>query len=742
MVLLAKLNWKIVLIAPLLLLVFLAIAPKEANASRVYGFTAHKEDLGADVNCPGNKSYIRWLTRQYRSESGASGVSTVVRIHRNSDNAVIASTSGGTATGWLCVDIYNTYYELIVNGGASYHDLHVNIRNLRPSLWDYKKYQIHTHLVPRAWGATANSIAPTSGVWINFDPSFKIRVNHLSGRHSTGLHSILLQVTGPGGGTWQPSKSGTTGTYTIGPRGLGDGWHHWIYALGMNGGTPSPWSSFPTGSPGSTNIAWEGFGIDRQRPLLVTTSYSPSTVYSTKTVKLSARARDQSGLSGLRWIQIRISTNNGVTYGAPIQSGNYGGAFDRTFTITRGPWATGTKVCFQARARDRAKNVSSWGGKKCFTVQKGTDLVVDAPLPNLGDFHVGDTIPSIQIRVTNASTQSAGGFYLEFCKNGTTSYTCNVGWSPRWWISSLGGFASKVRFTSTFQAPDPGVYPTTYRIVARADLDLGVPGRVIEVIERTNNRSLGSFRVIGPPPWFQTKGGDVGSIGRIEPKYPPAVGFSADYLVIQQHGSTIKNFTSFLKWRVWNYSPLNIYPQKDAVTGSIYDTFVKKYKLDTSNTVAGLTAIPPTGGNRVFYINDSLTIPSGGVTYSQDPAVVFVKTNLRFDGNLTINTNTGLIFVVAGQVRISTNVSRVDGVIIFDGDFTVLSRGNSTELALIVNGSVIGGFQGGKFDLRRDFRSGDNKLRPTEKFVFEPKYLWLFRDIIGDTKTVWKEVNP
>jgi len=84
----------------------------------------------------------------------------------------------------------------------------------------------------------------------------------------------------------------------------------------------------------------------------------------------------------------------------------------------------------------------------------------------------------------------------------------------------------------------------------------------------------------------------------------------------------------------------------------------------------------------------------------------------------------------------------VDGFFIVDGNFRTLSVGDNTEARLLISGGVLAGFNGGEFDLRRDFRSIDNRTIPTEIFNFEPKYLWLFRDIVGDKKTVWKEVAP
>ena len=369
----------------------------------------------------------------------------------------------------------------------------------------------------------------------------------------------------------------------------------------------------------------------------------------------------------------------------------------------------------------------------------------------ISDKHVGESI-SVQVTVRNPSQQSTGGFYLQLCRQAVSNAyntVCSVPWTS-WWISSLaaGGSASR---TATWSAPDPGVYPTTYRIIARADLDLVPPARITETVEVTDNWRTQTYIVIGPYPWFQTTGGDVGSCGRINPRIPPPVvgAFSADYLVIQNHLSPISNFTSAVGWRIWDYKPLSIRPLDCSVAGSMYDALFEQYNVDTSNTINNLNSIPVTGGNRVFVFAGSptLAIPAGGENFNKDPAIVFVPGHMNINGNVVVGANTGIIFVVKNYVDINPTVSQADGVYIVDGDYTVQSSGNpANERQLVVHGAVIGGFQEGlgtgEFDLGRDFRSIANRTIPTEIFNFEPKYLWLFRDIIGDKKTIWKEVAP
>ena len=109
---------------------------------------------------------------------------------------------------------------------------------------------------------------------------------------------------------------------------------------------------------------------------------------------------------------------------------------------------------------------------------------------------------------------------------------------------------------------------------------------------------------------------------------------------------------------------------------------------------------------------------------------------------MAVGVDKGLIFVVNGNITVGRNVSRADGVYLFDGNYDVMSKNNNQEKQLKVKGSVLGAFDGGVFLLERDFRSEDSWEKPTELFIFEPKYLWLFRDTLGDVKTRFEEVVP
>jgi hypothetical protein len=371
------------------------------------------------------------------------------------------------------------------------------------------------------------------------------------------------------------------------------------------------------------------------------------------------------------------------------------------------------------------------------------NLVVN-PLNDFGEKHVGDSVAGVQVTVKNTGVKNTPTFKLQFCENGTAeAYTCPGGWDKTWVISFLGPGQTQTYYPDEFEVPDPGAgnYPTTYRMIARADLDIGVPGRVVEDLEISDNRKFGTYTVIGPPPWFHTRdGGDVGSYQEIEPKTAPTGWgyFNADYLVISEN--TINKFTSARKWLVQNYTA-EIRLKPAPVGDSIYQAMFNKYKPDTSNPKGSLAEIETEGGG-VVYVDGTLTVPGGGYVYSGKPAVVFVKEHMEINGNLKIGNNTGVIFIVKEFVRIKKNVRRADGVYLFDGDYDVKARKKKNKDKLLVEGSVIGAFNDGMFRLDRDYRSILSKHKPTEIFDFQPKYLWIFRDFLGDVKTRFDEVSP
>ncbi|OGY26530.1 MAG: hypothetical protein A2Z24_00200 [Candidatus Woykebacteria bacterium RBG_16_44_10] len=216
--------------------------------------------------------------------------------------------------------------------------------------------------------------------------------------------------------------------------------------------------------------------------------------------------------------------------------------------------------------------------------------------------------------------------------------------------------------------------------------------------------------------------------------------------MIQKHGSPINNFTSEKGWLVWGYDPLNIRPRDCLGAGSMYDDLFERY---TGGCLEDVNAEEPgpirarinaTGCHVLRHQQPNLTINNnawqpGG--YNGGPAVVFVSGDMTIGEDIFIRPETGIIFVVGGDINTEESVENIAGMFIFDGSFDDMSG----DEKLVIRGALVGGFNDESFGFRRDL-GADNENDPAEHIIYEPKYLWLFRDIVGDKNTILKEVAP
>jgi len=148
----------------------------------------------------------------------------------------------------------------------------------------------------------------------------------------------------------------------------------------------------------------------------------------------------------------------------------------------------------------------------------------------------------------------------------------------------------------------------------------------------------------------------------------------------------------------------------------------------------------------VIHITRNLRIRLGStISGPAKPVVVFVDGYFAIDNNITYgNSNSGLVFVVKGDVNIFKDVTRVDAVIISSGtictafDGSACPSSNITTSQLIINGSLI------SLDLNKPIKFRrlltDNSL-PAEKIINQPKYLVILRNILSDTWQKWSEIQ-
>lgn len=124
------------------------------------------------------------------------------------------------------------------------------------------------------------------------------------------------------------------------------------------------------------------------------------------------------------------------------------------------------------------------------------------------------------------------------------------------------------------------------------------------------------------------------------------------------------------------------------------------------------------------------------------PAVVFVDGKLSFKTtNFTFgNANSGIVFVVGGNVIIDPLVTQIDAVIISSGTIYTGGAGCSTSSVetadpLTVNGSLISLDK--QINFCRKLSSGGRQA--SELIKEQPKYLVILRNLYADTLQKWSE---
>lgn len=130
------------------------------------------------------------------------------------------------------------------------------------------------------------------------------------------------------------------------------------------------------------------------------------------------------------------------------------------------------------------------------------------------------------------------------------------------------------------------------------------------------------------------------------------------------------------------------------------------------------------------------------ISGSPKTAVVFVEGNLFFDRDFTLgDANSGIVFIVRGNVNIDLTVTRIDAVIISGG--TIYTAGANCPKSLVpasqlvINGSLISlGTNSIKF-----CRNLSNNTEPAEKINHQVKYLVILRNILSDTYQKWSEIQ-
>ena len=255
---------------------------------------------------------------------------------------------------------------------------------------------------------------------------------------------------------------------------------------------------------------------------------------------------------------------------------------------------------------------------------------------------------------------------------------------------------------------------------------------------------------IEPPvdSWMQTTGGDVGVHGGItmdrEPYNPAISGDNAAYLVLAN--GLVTNFRSAKGWLVHRGTSGDYLVDLHGLDS--YDKFLEKFGPEEATvTYSDLTEghiTGPLGGDGGVLLWDSpMVTTTSNINYECavcDPAVIFITGDMIIDKWIKTDSDTGLVFIVKGNITIVPTVEEVGAILISENQIS--SPYSSKQLK--VNGSA---YAFGGFTLARDFRNNPctglcNKNNPAEQFIYEPKYLWLFRQLLGTSETIFEELAP
>lgn len=155
--------------------------------------------------------------------------------------------------------------------------------------------------------------------------------------------------------------------------------------------------------------------------------------------------------------------------------------------------------------------------------------------------------------------------------------------------------------------------------------------------------------------------------------------------------------------------------------------------------------------DHLYFINGNLIYNSAS-DFPQNPAaatkrvgVVFVQGNFYIQNN--INYTGGLVFVVKGNVNITSSVTTINAVIISSG--IIYTAGSGCTLAgnagtnnqLVINGSLVSINPDDAVTAIHFCRNLADNNSPAELINLDVKYLVILRNLMSDTFQKWSETQ-
>ncbi len=432
------------------------------------------------------------------------------------------------------------------------------------------------------------------------------------------------------------------------------------------------------------------------------------------------------------------SNNTWSTSNADSTSGTFAGASSVYFTN----YGTGY-IGYHDGANNRLKFTKVKMSGSLPSTGWWVNSIVDSS-PNVGwlpSLSVAKTLivncgGNITITLNPSSVDPSASFIptsagLSNCDEKTVTFkegTCSSGTNPKTCSVSGSGCSG-----SAFTAPvNSGNYTYSACIDKNNDSDFGDTGESAETNLNVRAPIITNCLRGDEASGLISVGTDsiTGTFGNTIPGYSTGVCILDSKAIIKHKIPTYE----YLKSKYFDQSKI---PNKTTLTGNPNNTNL------TFNSNAGsiyyVKKADPSDGN--------LTL-NGGITGNKT-GVIFVDGNLSFGPDLPSeqfvhgNADSGLVFVVKGNVIIDPEVQRIDAVIISSG--TIYTAGSgcdtssvTTPSSLSINGTLISLKDTG---MGINFcRRLANNTEPAEKINTQVKYLAILRDIFAGSIQRWSEV--
>lgn len=164
---------------------------------------------------------------------------------------------------------------------------------------------------------------------------------------------------------------------------------------------------------------------------------------------------------------------------------------------------------------------------------------------------------------------------------------------------------------------------------------------------------------------------------------------------------------------------------------------------------------PPNPSSKLYFIKKNPSVPgdNGDLTINSNMTVnytgiIFVEGDLYINTNLTnTNQNTGLVFIVQGNINIKSTVTQVDAFLVTNKVFcsswdtaTSSCINSASPVQLTINGSVVA-LSSDNADKPLFKRSIGDNSSPAEIITYAPKYLVILKDTFARDRLIWNEIQ-